>query len=59
VKRRDIPAAQALVTAHLLGTGDLIYRFLTERAQADAAQAQPAKPRAGRTRPARVPPRAP
>lgn len=59
VKRRDIPAAQALVAAHLLGTGDLIYRFLTERAQADAAQAQPAKPRAGRTRPARVPPRAP
>jgi DNA-binding GntR family transcriptional regulator len=30
VQRRDVAAAQALVTAHLLGTGDLIYRFLTE-----------------------------
>lgn len=58
VKRRDIPAAQALVAAHLLGTGELIYRFLTERAAAQpatrkrrasaastAAPASPATPR--------------
>jgi len=54
VKRRDIPAAQALVAAHLLGTGELIYRFLTERAaappaapkrRASRAAASPATPR--------------
>ncbi|CAM2168674.1 GntR family transcriptional regulator [Paraburkholderia sacchari] len=54
VKRRDIPAAQALVAAHLLGTGELIYRFLTERAAAQpaakkrrarASSASPATPR--------------
>ncbi|MFX1764767.1 GntR family transcriptional regulator [Paraburkholderia sp. A1RI-2L] len=54
VQRRDIPAAQALVAAHLLGTGELIYRFLTERAAAQpaakkrrarASSASPATPR--------------
>ena len=51
VKRRDIPAAQALVSSHLLGTGELIYRFLTERdaaqpaAQKRRAAASPATPR--------------
>ena len=34
VKRGDIDAAQALVSAHLLGTGELIYRFLTTNAPA-------------------------
>jgi DNA-binding GntR family transcriptional regulator len=53
VRRRDIPTARSLVTAHLLGTGDLLYRFLTERAQAEAA-AQ-AKQRRPRGRPARTP----
>jgi DNA-binding GntR family transcriptional regulator len=41
VKRGDVPAAQQLVAAHLLGTGELIYRFLTERAVAPAAAAKP------------------
>jgi hypothetical protein len=50
VQRRDIPAAQSLVVAHLLGTGDLLHRFLTERAQAEAALANQPKPRARRTR---------
>ncbi|WP_321887113.1 GntR family transcriptional regulator [Paraburkholderia bannensis] len=44
VQRRDIPAAQALVAEHLLGTGELIYRFLTER---EAAQPARKKRRAG------------
>jgi len=39
VKRGDIGAAQSLVSAHLLGTGDLIYRFLTTTDAADAAVA--------------------
>jgi DNA-binding GntR family transcriptional regulator len=50
VRRGDIPAARSLVTAHLLGTGDLLHRFLTERAQAEAAHANGRKPRAKRTR---------
>jgi DNA-binding GntR family transcriptional regulator len=41
VKRGDVPAAQQLVAAHLLGTGELIYRFLTERAVAPVAAAKP------------------
>ena len=45
VRRRDVAAAQSLVASHLLGTGDLLYRFLTERAQADAAQAEPRRAR--------------
>lgn len=45
VRRRDVPAAQALVVAHLLGTGELLHRFLTERAQAEAALASQPKPR--------------
>ncbi|CAB3707588.1 GntR family transcriptional regulator [Paraburkholderia rhynchosiae] len=49
VQRRDVPAAQALVVAHLLGTGDLLHRFLTERARAEAALANRPKPR-GRPR---------
>ncbi|SDH90955.1 GntR family transcriptional regulator [Paraburkholderia phenazinium] len=51
VRRGDIPAARSLVTEHLLGTGDLLHRFLTERAQAEAAQADGRKPRAKRARP--------
>jgi DNA-binding GntR family transcriptional regulator len=50
VQRRDVPTAQALVVAHLLGTGDLLYRFLTERAQAEAALANQPKPRGRRPR---------
>ena len=50
VRRRDVPAARSLVEAHLLGTGDLLYRFLTERTQAEAAQAKERKPRAKRVR---------
>jgi DNA-binding GntR family transcriptional regulator len=52
IVRRDVAAAQALVAAHLIGTGELIYRFLTERAQAEAREApqrKPRKPRATRT----------
>ncbi|MEW6339964.1 MAG: GntR family transcriptional regulator [Pseudomonadota bacterium] len=50
VRRGDIPAARSLVTEHLLSTGDLLHRFLTERAQAEAAHANGRKPRAKRTR---------
>jgi DNA-binding GntR family transcriptional regulator len=50
VRRGDIPTARSLVTEHLLGTGELLYRFLTERAQAEAAQANGRKPRATRAR---------
>jgi len=46
VRHRDIATAQRLVTKHLLGTGDLLYRFLTERAQAEAMQPKARKPRA-------------
>lgn len=50
VRRRDIAAAQALVAAHLIGTGELIYRFLTERATTEAESASARKPRAKRGR---------
>ena len=50
VEQRDVAAAQALVVAHLLGTGELLYRFLTERAQAEAALANQPKPRGRRRR---------
>jgi DNA-binding GntR family transcriptional regulator len=50
VCRRDIPAAQKLVAEHLLGTGDLLYSFLTERAQVEAAHSKARKPRASRGR---------
>jgi len=49
---RDTEAAQRLVARHLLATGELVYRFLTERAQAEAAAATP---RRKRGRPARTP----
>ncbi|WMY12798.1 GntR family transcriptional regulator [Paraburkholderia phenoliruptrix] len=45
VRRGDVPTAQALVAGHLLGTGELLHRFLTERAQAEAALANRPKPR--------------
>jgi DNA-binding GntR family transcriptional regulator len=38
VKRRDVAAAQALITAHLLNTGELLYRFLTDKQAAEAPQ---------------------
>ncbi|HEY3598949.1 MAG TPA: GntR family transcriptional regulator [Paraburkholderia sp.] len=50
VARRDVAAAQSLVAAHLIGTGDLIYRFLTDRAQAEPAHAPSRTPRARRAR---------
>ena len=54
VKRGDVPTAQKLVAEHLLGTGELIYRFLTERAALPVAatSARPAapKPRAASSR---------
>ena len=50
VCRRDIPAAQKLVVDHLLGTGDLLYRFLTERAQTEAVHVKTRKPRTARVR---------
>jgi DNA-binding GntR family transcriptional regulator len=37
VKRGDIGAAQSLVSAHLLGTGELICRFLTTNTSTDDA----------------------
>ena len=36
VKRGDVDAAQSLARAHLLGTGELIHRFLTTSAPVDA-----------------------
>ncbi|SIT46163.1 Transcriptional regulator, GntR family [Paraburkholderia ribeironis] len=50
VQRRDIAAAQSLVAAHLLDTGKLLHRFLTERTQAEAALANQPKPRGRRPR---------
>ncbi|CAB3751534.1 GntR family transcriptional regulator [Paraburkholderia humisilvae] len=50
VLRRDVAAAQTLVAAHLIGTGELIYRFLTEHAQTTAEPASSRKPRAKRAR---------
>jgi DNA-binding GntR family transcriptional regulator len=50
VQRRDVAAAQSLVVAHLLGTGELLHRFLTERAQSEAALANQPKPRGRRPR---------
>jgi len=50
VLRRDVAAAQALVAAHLIGTGELIYRFLTEHAQTEAEPVSSRKPRAKRAR---------
>ncbi|SMG59640.1 GntR family transcriptional regulator [Paraburkholderia susongensis] len=50
VERRDIAAAQSLVVAHLLGTGELLHRFLTERARDEAALAHPPRPRGRRPR---------
>lgn len=44
VKRGDVAAAQSLVAAHLLGTGALIYRFLTERSPAQPAARPPRAP---------------
>ncbi|POR47877.1 GntR family transcriptional regulator [Paraburkholderia eburnea] len=49
VQRRDIPAAQALVAEHLLGTGELIYRFLSEREAASVASPARKKRRAVQT----------
>ncbi|MGF6778358.1 GntR family transcriptional regulator [Paraburkholderia sp. GAS334] len=48
VRRHDIPAAQKLVVRHLLDTGELLYRFITERVEAEAAQPKTRKPRASR-----------
>ena len=48
VCKRDIATAQKLVAKHLLGTGDLLYRFLTERAEAEAMQPKARKPRKAR-----------
>lgn len=39
VKRGDVDAAKSLVSTHLLGTGELIYRFLTTNAAAGDAVA--------------------
>nr|WP_092002180.1 GntR family transcriptional regulator [Paraburkholderia lycopersici] len=51
VKRGDVPAAKKLVAEHLLGTGELIYRFLTERAALPPAPPTvAAKPRAASSR---------
>ncbi|RZF27076.1 GntR family transcriptional regulator [Paraburkholderia sp. UYCP14C] len=49
VERRDIATAQSLVVAHLLGTGELLHSFLTERAREEALAHQP-KPRGRRPR---------
>lgn len=47
VRRKDIAAAQKLVSEHLLGTGELLYRLLSE--QAPASNASPRKRGSGRT----------
>lgn len=53
VKRGDIDTAQSLVSAHLLGTGALIYRFLTTTT-ANAPTNGAATPRMRRRVPSRV-----
>jgi len=42
VQNRDVAQAQALVSAHLLSSGELLHRFLTDK---QAAEAKPVKPR--------------
>jgi DNA-binding GntR family transcriptional regulator len=49
VKRGDISAAQSLVAAHLLGTGELLYRFLTERAAGEHTAKKPRAPSSRRS----------
>ena len=40
VRRRDVAASQSLVTKHLLGTGELLYRFLCQNAEAGVMTAR-------------------
>ena len=40
VRRKDISAAQKLIAEHLLGTGDLLYRLLSEQAPGSAPAAR-------------------
>ncbi len=40
VRRKDIPAAQKLIAEHLLGTGQLLYRLLSEQASASGTPAR-------------------
>ena len=46
VERRDVARAQALVSAHLLSSGELLYRFLTDKQAAEAKPVKPRRPRA-------------
>jgi len=46
VERRDVVAAQAMVSAHLLNSGELLHRFITQK---QAAEAPPARTRRSRT----------
>lgn len=45
VRRRDVATAQALVTKHLLDTGELLHRFLCEDAEATSGVGAAARPR--------------
>jgi DNA-binding GntR family transcriptional regulator len=54
VVRSETAAAQSLVAAHLLGTGELIHRFLTDRARAEAAAVVPTRAPRARGRRARA-----
>ncbi len=51
VCRRDIALAQQLVAAHLTGTGELIYRFLTADAPAKASATRATRKRTPSSRP--------
>ncbi len=47
MRQGDVASAQKLITAHLLGTGELLFKFLSESGiNAAAAVQQPHKPRA-------------
>jgi DNA-binding GntR family transcriptional regulator len=52
VERRDVVAAQAMVSAHLLNSGELLHRFITQK---QAAEAPPARTRRRRVTPAVAP----
>ena len=50
VRKGDTPTAQKLLTAHLLGTGELLYRLLSENESKNASEGAPAEVSALRKR---------
>ena len=45
VRRGDVATAQSLVTKHLVDTGELLHRFLSQDAEADSSASSTSSPR--------------